>query len=99
MGHLTQTALLKVFNDVYENVDAKLSAVIVVLDRSAAFGKICHLNLLDRLQDEFGVEGIVLSWIKSYLMGHNQFVKIGSQSSTMSRLNSGVSPGSVLGSL
>ena len=98
-AHSTETALLKVLNDVYESVDARMSTVIVALDISAAFDTICHSNLLNRLRDEFGVEGVALTWIESYLSGRSQFVRIGQQSSTTSKLDSGVPQGSVLGPL
>ena len=72
-----------------------MSTVIVVLDISAAFDTICHSKLLDRLRDEFGFEGVALTWIESYLSGWSQFVRIGQQSST-SKLHSGIPQGSVL---
>ena len=76
-AHSTETALLKVLSDAYESVDARMSTVIVALDVSAAFDTICHSKLLNRLRDEFGVEGVVLTWIESYLSGRSQFVRIG----------------------
>lgn len=60
-GHSTETALLKILNVVYENVDVKLSTVIVALDISAAFDMICHSKLLSCLQDEFVVEVVLFS--------------------------------------
>ena len=51
------------------------------------------------MRDEFGVEWVALTWIESYLSGRSQFVGIGEQSSTMSKLESGVTQGSVLGPL
>ena len=59
-GHSTETALLKVLNDVYENVEAKTFIVLVALDISAAIDIICHSKLIDRLQDECGVNGDAL---------------------------------------
>lgn len=94
-----ETALLKVLNNVYKNVDAKVFTVIVTLD-IAAFDIICHSKLHDRLQDEFRVEhveGVMISWMKSYLIGRSQFVKISRQSSNMSHLDSGVPQGSAVG--
>ena len=66
---------------------------------AAAFDTICHSKLLNRLRDEFGVEWVALTWIESYLSGRSQFVGIGQQSSTTSKLDSGVPQGSVLGPL
>ena len=70
-GHSIRTALLKVLNDVYRNVEEKASTVLVALDVSAAFETICHSTLIDRLRDECGVNGIALSWIESYISGRS----------------------------
>ena len=51
------------------------------------------------MRDEFGVEWIVLTWIEFYLSGLSQFVRTDQQSSTTSKLDSGVPQGSVLGPL
>ena len=56
--------LIKVFNDVYEIVDARESTVIVALDISAVFDTICQAKLLDRLRIDFGIP---LEWIASYV--------------------------------
>ena len=95
-AHSTETALIKVFNDVYENVDSRESTVIVALDISAAFDTICHAKCLDRLRIDFGICGVALEWIASHLADRQQYVKIDQHSSTTRKLNSGVSQGSVL---
>ena len=69
-AHSTETALIKVFHDVYENVAPRESTVIVALDISAAFDTICHAKLLDRLHIDFGICGVALEWIASYLVNN-----------------------------
>ena len=91
--------LLKIVKDVYENVEAKASAIIVALDISAAFDTISHSKLVNILQQDFGIDGAALLWITSYLRNRSQFVKISSQSSTTTQLDSCVPQGSVLGPL
>ena len=76
-AHSTEKALIKVFNDDYENVEARESTVIVALDISAAFDIICHAKLLDRLRIDFGICGVSLEWIASYLADRQQYVKFG----------------------
>ena len=71
-AYSTETAPIKVFNDVYENVDSRESTVIVALDMSAAFDIICHAKLLYRLRIDFGVRAVVLEWIASYLTDRRQ---------------------------
>ena len=60
---------------------------------------ISHSKLLKRLQDEFGVGGLALAWIESYLSNSFQFVKLGRHSSATTQCDSGVPQGSVLGPL
>ena len=52
-AHSFEMALIKVFNDVYENGDARESMVIIALDISVAFDTICHAKLLDHLRIDF----------------------------------------------
>ena len=80
-AHSTETVLLKIFDDVLSNIKAKQLTVLVALDISAAFDTISHSKLLKRLQDEFGIGGLALAWIKSYLSNRFQFVKLGRHSS------------------
>lgn len=98
-GHSTETALLSVLNDVYTAGENKMFTVVIGLDMSAAFDTISHRVLLDRLQSDFGISGVALSWIESYLSDRSQFVKIGRFSSLSTPCTSGVPQGSVLGPL
>jgi len=72
--------------------------VLIGLDLSASFDTVDHEILLERLQTEFGVEGMPLTWLRSYLDGRTQYVKIGQHQSTScyparGRCPSGVSTG------
>ena len=66
-GHSTETTLLKVKTDFLNIIDDKGVMCLVMLDLSAAFDMVTHDILLNRLKHGFGVTGIVLDWIKSYL--------------------------------
>ena len=48
------------------------------------------------LQSEFGVTHTLLSWLRSYLEGKTQFVKLGQHQSPVVGLDVGVPQGSVL---
>ena len=54
-GHSTETALLRVTNDVFSAADERCASLLVGLDISAAFDTICHNTLLGRLQTEYGI--------------------------------------------
>ena len=92
----TETALLKIFNDLLSNADDRKISVLVMLDLSAAFDTIDHSILVDRLAS-FGFGGKVLEWFKSYLTNRTQSVFINNTSSEPVNLEFGVPQGSVLG--
>ena len=95
--HSTETALLRVQNDILRAVDRHEEAILVLLDLSAAFDTLDHVVLLKRLNQRFGIQDKALSWFKSYLEDRFQSVVIGSNTSTESKLNWGVPQGSVMG--
>ena len=66
------------------------------LESSSAFDTINHDLLICKLE-KYGVRGVVLNWIKSYLNGRKQFVKLGNNCSSYLDIACGVPQGSVLG--
>ena len=97
--HSTETALLRIHNDlITANNQQKVSALIL-LDLSAAFDTIDHNILLTRLSSTFGISGTALTLLTSYLHDRTQSVVIGSSSSSPSPVTTGVPQGSVLGPL
>ena len=96
-NHSTETALVRVQNDIMEALDKGNVVLLVLLDLSAAFDTVNHDLLLNRLQSSFGVVGPVLEWFASYLRDRSQCVKITSSTSQPTQLKYGVPQGSVLG--
>ena len=95
--HSTETALLRVNNDLLRAVDQHQEAVLVLLDLSSAFDTIDHETLLQRLATRYGISDTVLSWFTSYLSGRVQAVSICGTLSNVHPLRYGVPQGSVIG--
>ena len=74
--HSTETALLKVKNDILMNMDMGHLTLLVHLDLSAAFDTVDHEILIHRLQSLRGLGGSALQWFRSYLRGRSQQVTI-----------------------
>ena len=70
--HSTETALLRVHDDILRAVDRGCTVVLLLLDLSAAFDTVDHDLLLHRLNTRFGIKGKVFAWFKSYLADRNQ---------------------------
>ena len=96
-GHSTETALLRVQNDMLRAVDDGKCVFLVLLDLSAAFDTVSHNIILKRLASDFGVDGNARNWIKSYLTERTQSVLISGKHSEPATLKYGVPQGSVLG--
>ena len=94
--HSTETALIKVHNDIATAIDDELSVILVLLDLSAAFDTVDHGILLTRLSMRYGIRDRALEWFVSYLSDRTQFVKLDGSSSESIHLPQGVPQGSVL---
>jgi hypothetical protein len=97
--HSTETALLRVHNDILLALDSNQSVVLIMLDLTAAFDTIDHAILLQRLKDRYGVKGLVLKWIESYLSNRSWSVSLHNTVSQERGLSYGVPQGSILGPL
>ena len=76
-GHSTETALLKVQNDILMSMDRQRVSLLILLDLSAAFDTVNHCVLLDRLRTSFGIRGLALQWFESiYQTEHSGFLLI-----------------------
>ena len=61
----TETALLKLTNDIMETIDSGKITILTALDMSAAFDSLDHISLFHRLQHILDLSGYVISWIRS----------------------------------
>ena len=94
--HSTETALIKITNDLLLAADIGQVSILILLDLSAAFDTISHSTLLDRLAS-IGLSDTPLDWFHSYLSGRTQFIQLKSFTSHPTPISSGVPQGSVLG--
>ena len=95
--HSTETALIKIQNDIMCGIDDGQVAFLFLLDLSAAFDTLDHEILLHRLHNDFGITRTALAWFSSYLTERSQSISIDGQLSSPFPLECGVPQGSVLG--
>ena len=91
-------ALLKLIDDICNEVNNKIYSFGIFIDLSKAFDTIDHSLLIKELQ-HYGVRGIVLDWFVSYLANRSQYVKIDHTSSALLNVSCKVPQGSILGPL
>ena len=95
--HSTESAVLKVLSDIYAAADEKMITLLGLLDLSAAFDTVDHQILFVRLLYEYGLDGLVLGWFKSYLTDRSICVHYNGLTSETIPILYGVPQGSVLG--
>ena len=96
-AHSTETALVRVTNDLLRSSDAGSPSLLILLDLSAAFDTVDHDILLNRLHLTTGLTGTPLSWFQSYLKNRIECISLGPSKSNPHTVTCGVPQGSVLG--
>ena len=95
----TETALVKVCNDLLCSLDDSQAVILVLLDMSAAFDTTDHGIMLSRLGDRFGISGAALKWFESHMENRAQNRQVHGRISEEQAVTFGVPQGSVLGPL
>ena len=93
----TETAILNICDNVWTNMEIKKFTSIMCLDLSAAFDTVNHSNLLEVMENFFGIKGTALNWILSYLKNRKFSIHIHGYSSDTKNINFSVPQGSILG--
>ena len=93
--------LLEVMNDLTSIMEEGDDIDAIYLDFKKAFDTVPHERLLTKLS-AYGIEGIlllgnVLTWIRSFLSGRHQRVRVGGAFSPPEYVASGIPKGSILG--
>ena len=88
-------AILELVNNIYEGFE---NTIGVFIDLKKAFDTVNHEILLDKL-NFYGIRGIPLAWLASYLSHRQQCVMVHDHASTYNTVVCGVPQGSVLGPL
>ncbi len=94
--HSTETALLKVFNDLLLATDSGDYTILILLDLTAAFDTVDHKILITRLEQCVGIKGTALGWFRSYLSERTFSVRFGEFVSSTASFTCGVPQGSIL---
>ena len=97
--HSTETALLKIHNDICMNMYTGKTTALVLLNLSAAVDTLDHSSIIELLSGWYGISGTALYWVRSYLSNRVQMVKLLDKLGEPFKTDYGVPQGSVLGPL
>ena len=75
-GHSTETALLKVVNDLFLSLNNSNISVLALLDFSSTFDTIAHPMLVHRLHTDVGFTDTVLQWFSYYLTDRTHYISL-----------------------
>ena len=89
-------AILEFVNNIYESFESNEYTIGIFLDLKKAFDTVNHQILLDK-SDFYGIRGIPLAWLTSYLDNRQQYVMVNGHVSSNNTVVCGVPQGSVLG--
>ncbi len=88
--------LLRVMENFTKLIDEGQSFDTVYLDFRKAFDTVPHERLLTKLES-YGITGPILQWVRAFLSGRSQYVRVGDKYSSTSPVTSGIPQGSILG--
>ena len=91
-------ALLETIDFITNSIDNNEIAVGIFIDLKKAFDTVNHRILYDKLF-HYGIRGLPLKWIISYLTERRQYVCINETNSCLKLITCGVPQGSILGPL
>ena len=97
-GRSCEHALLDAQNSLLNSLNRQQISLLLLIDFSKAFDLVDHKILMKKLY-HYGIRGIALDWMKSYLTDRKQFVSVNGSDSSVKLMRFGVPQGSILGPL
>ena len=92
----TKDALFDFTETVYDALDANKHNLSILIDLKSAFDTVNHYILLNKLK-LYGIRGLRLKWIESYLKDRTNFVSLRQTYSSDRTSNIGIPQGSIIG--
>jgi hypothetical protein len=97
-GYSCESQVIVVCQDIADSLDNRDKFDSIIVDFSKAFDLVPHSWLVTKMANS-GVDSRVVVWIREFLLGRTQTVKVGGQLSAEVRVTSRGPQGSVLGLL
>ena len=95
-GYGTIDAIEKIVGEIIKNFEEKKITSVTLLDLSKAFDSVPHHLLVEKLK-LYGIRGLSLNIIRTYLLNRRQAVMVNGRLSGYKTLNRGVPQGSIFG--
>ena len=96
-NYSTETALIKLVNEILWAMETKSIMAVTFLDLSATFDTVNHDLLLDILNKKFGISELALQWFENYLRPRSIKVRVNKTYSNEKSLAFSVLQGSCSG--
>ena len=97
-GYSCESQIITVCQDISDSLDEPYRLDTIIIDFLKAFDLVPHEQLLKKIAAS-GMDSRVVVWIREFLIGRSQRVRVGRHYSEEVRVMSGVPQGSVLGPL
>ena len=94
-GYSCESQVITACQDIADSLDERVRIDAIIIDFSKAFNLVPHDQPLTKLE-ALGVDSRVVIWVREFLLGHTQKVRVGGQLSKEVKETSGVLRGSVL---